>query len=66
MAWINKEELGIKEKEYKQIIKKYPVIKQLEDFIEEYNDFMESEYNNCECMGGDMFKKIYNILKEKH
>ena len=49
MKWIDIKEIGISKIGYKRVIKKYPVVKELEDFINKYNDFMEGEYNSfCE------------------
>ena len=62
--WIDIKEMGISKIGYKRIINKYPVIKELEDFINNYNDFMESEYNSCECEGCEIFKSIFYLLAE--
>ena len=62
MKWISKEDIGIGYKKYKQVIEKYPVIEELGDFIDNYNDFMEAEYNSCEPEGHEMFKKIFDLI----
>lgn len=64
MKWVRIEDIGISKKKYEQVIKKYPVVKELEDFINKYNDFMADEYNSVECEGGEIFKKILNLLSK--
>ncbi len=57
------EELGIDKKEYEKVIKKFPVIKDLRKKLNEYNGFLDAEFNSDDYELGEIFKKIFDLIK---
>ena len=62
---MNLEKLGIEIKEYDKVIEKYPVIKELEDKLDDYTGILEYEYSAYEEIEPTemMFKQIFDLVK---
>lgn len=58
------ENLGINKEEYKEVIKKFPILKDLKKKLDEYNDFLDAEYNSYDYESEEIFKKIFDLIKK--
>lgn len=61
---MNLEDLNIDKAKYNKIIKEFPIIKNLEDFMNRYNQYLYDEYNEYTDEGENIFKGIYELFKE--
>ena len=61
---MNLEKLKINEKEYNKVIKKYPIVKDLYNLIDDYTGILESEYSSYDESetAERLFKQIFDLI----
>ena len=62
--WLNLEDLGIDRNEYKSVIEKFPVVKDLKEMINRYNNILDGEFNSNDNESLEIFKKIFDLVKK--
>jgi len=62
--WLNLEDLGIDRNEYKSVIEKFPVVKDLKEMINRYNNILDGEFNSNDNESLEIFNKIFDLVKK--